>query len=822
MVEEACELEAMTTEFYSNLYTSEGCTNMQAVLDSVPEKVTDEMRTMLDARYTEEEVKKALYQMFPTKSPGPDGFPAHFFQKHWGVCGTEVTAAVLKIIEGCESAESINQTYLVLIPKVKNPSLLSQFHPISLCNVFYKIASKVIANRLKLVLPEIISSEQSAFVPGRLITDNIIVAYECLHFMKRNRAVKHRHCALKLDMMKAYDRVEWDYLRAIMLKLGFSSRWVNIVMDLVSSVSYSVLFNGKKLQEFKPSRGIRQGDPISPYLFLLAAEGLSGLLKNLSESSQLGGIQVAPSAPPVNHLLFADDSLLFFKISGGGATEVSNLLETYCQASGQRINAAKSTIFFSKRCPSNLKEEIKGILNVPNETLNDKYLGMPSDVGSSKFGAFKYLKDRLWSKVKGWIEKTLSMAGKEVLVKSVAQAVPILKAVYFPNGTILTAELGSRPSQVWRAVLGGRDVLCQGIIRRMGDGSATRIWADNWIPRMDDFWAWSLEKNGNFTVRSAYRMLADTKRRREDWLEGNAGMSNYEAEAKSWTSLWSVQVPGKDSWRHSLMQCSVARCVWALVDDDVVDYIQATTELNAKRWLFSMFNDLPQASMVKLVVTLWAIWSARRKAIHEGVLQSPHATHAFVTSFISELESLKTPVCVVQNAAMTSSGVRHTSTWLAPAVGVVKIQVDGGQARNGRSGAAAALCRDHHGLYLGSSAMSFSDISDPATLEALACREALNLALDLSLEHIIIACDNKTVVADINNGTEGPYSAIIKEIRARARSFRSCEFIFEGRAGNTDAHNLAKFSSSLDVGRHLWLRVPHDQFVIPVNRSASP
>ena len=117
--------------------------------------------------------------------------------------------------------------------------------------------------------------------------------------------------------------------------------------------------------------------------------------------------------------------------------------------------------------------------------------------------------------------------------------------------------------------------------------------------------------------------------------------------------------------------------------------------------------------------------------------------------------------------------------------------------------------------------MAFSDISGPGTLEALACREALNLALDLSVAHIIIACDNKTVVADSNNGTEGPYSAIIKEIRARARSFRSCEFIFEGRARNIDAHNLAKFSSSLDVGRHLWLGVPHDQFVIPVKRSAT-
>lgn len=184
VTENKCEMEAMTRAFYQELYTTEGVQNMHQVLDTVPCKVTPSMNEALNAPYTQMEVKNALFQMFPLKAPDPDGYPAHYFQQHWEVCGDDVTNVVLKIVEGTETAECINETVLVLVPKVKNPTLLSQFRPISLCNVLYKIASKVISNRLKLVLPDIISEEQSAFVPCILITDNIITAYECLHFVK--------------------------------------------------------------------------------------------------------------------------------------------------------------------------------------------------------------------------------------------------------------------------------------------------------------------------------------------------------------------------------------------------------------------------------------------------------------------------------------------------------------------------------------------------------------------------------------------------------------------------------------------------------------
>lgn len=163
--------------------------------------------------------------------------------------------------------------------------------------------------------------------------------------MKKNKAKKNRGCALKIDMMKAYDRVEWDYLEAVMGNLGFNPGWISSVMKSVRTVSFSVLFNGDQLENFKLTRGTRQGDPISPYLFLLAAEGLSSLLKQRGNNTDSIGLKVSPTTPVLSRLLLADVSLLFLKASTEAAKEVVQVLDLYCRASGQRVNLEKSSIF---------------------------------------------------------------------------------------------------------------------------------------------------------------------------------------------------------------------------------------------------------------------------------------------------------------------------------------------------------------------------------------------------------------------------------------------------------------------------------------------
>lgn len=196
----------------------------------------------------------------------------------------------------------------------------------------------MLANRLKPLLNHHIYENQSAFVPSRLITDNVMLAFEAQHFMRRKTQGKEGYVALKLDMSKAFDKVEWPMLEGIMLRVGFCERWVNLIMKCVTTVKCHILVEGEEIGPICPQRGVRKGDPLSPYLFILVVEGLSALIRRYESRGLFHGIAIAKNAPKISHLLFADDSFIFFKANAGESQIYRDILDIYAAASGQVVN----------------------------------------------------------------------------------------------------------------------------------------------------------------------------------------------------------------------------------------------------------------------------------------------------------------------------------------------------------------------------------------------------------------------------------------------------------------------------------------------------
>ena len=182
--------------------------------------------------------------MHPTKAPRPDDMSTIFFQKYWDVVGNDIICMVLNVLNSNMSIVDINRTNITLIPKINSPSRLSDFRPISLCNVVYKLVSKILANRLKNFLPQIIIENQSAFLSERLITDNVLVAFKLMHYLEHKKKGKENFMVVKLDMSKAYDRVEWGFIEKVMEKMGFHENWINLIMKCITIVSYLVIING--------------------------------------------------------------------------------------------------------------------------------------------------------------------------------------------------------------------------------------------------------------------------------------------------------------------------------------------------------------------------------------------------------------------------------------------------------------------------------------------------------------------------------------------------------------------------------------------------
>ncbi|CAA7017011.1 unnamed protein product [Microthlaspi erraticum] len=535
------ELEGLAVEYYRRLYSME---DVDQVVEPLPGEgfvdLSQEDVRALSNPFSEDEIVTAVRSMGSLKAPGPDGYQPMFYQKCWTEVGESVTRFVLDFFRTGLLPQGTNDVILVLLAKVAGPEKIQQFRPISLCNVIFKLITKVMVSRMKPIMTKLIGPAQSSFIPGRLSTDNIIIVQEAVHSMRRKKG-KRGWMLLKLDLEKAYNRIRWDFLEDSLRAAGFSEQWVAWIMQCVSGPSMCELWNGEKTSSFKPSRGLRQGDPLSPYLFVLCMERLCHLIEMAIDEKRWKPISLSRGGPKLSHICFADDLILFAEASVAQIRVVRGVLERFCRASGQKVSLEKSKIFFSDNVSRELRSAISVESGIQSTRELGRYLGMPilqKRINKETFGT---VVERVSSKLAGWKGRVLSMAGHITLSKSVLGSIPVhsMSSCKLPEATLNSLERLSRDfiwgstaekrkqhllgwdkwdgesfrtslvfgleffvvsivlgifmtlpgwspkgpwSSTWRSVaLGIRDVIVPGHSWAMGDGRSIAFWTDKWL-----------------------------------------------------------------------------------------------------------------------------------------------------------------------------------------------------------------------------------------------------------------------------------------------------------------------------------------------------
>ncbi|KAL6146659.1 hypothetical protein ACLB2K_057337 [Fragaria x ananassa] len=363
-----------------------------------------------------EEIKNAVFSMNADSAPGPDGYSGHFFQVCWDFVGLDVVHAVTSFFQTGYILPNLNSSFVALIPKVQEADVITQFRPIAMANFSFKIITRILADRLAPIASRIILPNQFAFLKGRQISDCIFLTSECINLL--DNKCRGGNVAIKFDIAKAFDTLNWDFLRRVLIAFGFHATFVDWISSILASARLSILFNGSPVGFFGCSRGVRQGDPLSPLLFCLAEEVLSrGILRLVD----LGHVQTISSPRAVkvpSHVLFADDIMVFCKGDKRSLVSLMAFFEEYGINSGQLVSKAKTRVYLGKSAVHR-RTLINSWLGVPVGKFPFFYLGVPIFVGRPKRIFFQVLADRIRNVMSNWRGKSLSMAGRVTLVNSV-------------------------------------------------------------------------------------------------------------------------------------------------------------------------------------------------------------------------------------------------------------------------------------------------------------------------------------------------------------------------------------------------------------------
>ncbi len=415
------DIKAQARRFYQSLYQESE--PWRPLADGISfDAIGIEDRDLLERPFDLEEVVQVLRGLQGDKAPGPDGFTMAFFQKCWRVVESDVMAFFGEFYDYCKFEKSLNATFISLIPKRMNVTNIRDFRPISLIGSMYKLLAKVLANRLARVLDGLVSESQNSFVGGRKTLDSVLIANECLDSRLKSR-IPGLIC--KLDIEKAYDHVNWDCLYFILDRMGFGRRWIRWMRACISTVRFSVLVNGSPTSFFDNSRGLRQGDPLSPMLFLLIMEVLSRMLKMATEEGHIKGFHAGQAAVPrvcISHLLFADDTILFCDADPKQLLYIRMTLTCFEAVTGLKVNLSKSEMVPVGNVDG--LDELADLLYCCTGCLPLQYLGIPLGASYKFVEVWNPILEKIERRLAGWKKLYLSKGGRLTLLKSTLSSLP--------------------------------------------------------------------------------------------------------------------------------------------------------------------------------------------------------------------------------------------------------------------------------------------------------------------------------------------------------------------------------------------------------------
>lgn len=457
---------------------------------------------------TDKEIKDAIFDIGNDKAPGSDGYSSKFFKSAWSVVGRDVTVAVHNFFYSGNLEYRLNHTLLCLIPKSPNASCVSDFRPISCCNVLLKCISKIIADRMKGSLNSLVSKAQSAFIPGRQITDNILMAHELVAGYQKSEG--EPRCAFKIDIRKAYDTVDWRYLIGMLQGMGFHPVMVNWINSLISSPSFSICVNGSSEGFFHGKRGLRQGDPISPYLFTIVMEGLSIILKRCIEEEANFAYHQGCEDLKLTHLCFADDLFIFSRGDLVSVEVIKRALQAFSMKSGLSPSLEKSEVFFGN-VSGDVKNAILTCLPYRTGVFPIRYLGVPLSPVRLQVRDFNPLVVNLKNRLLNWKHKFLSYGGRRQLILSVLYSMQTfwMSVFLIPAATIHEIEQLCRDF-LWNRLDGqmGKsrvswEVVCSPVkygglgMKRLGMWNRCMLFKHIWdiLTRRDSMWVRWIHSN---------------------------------------------------------------------------------------------------------------------------------------------------------------------------------------------------------------------------------------------------------------------------------------------------------------------------------------